>query len=59
MARILLRLLYYLVGIVGVPNHHNIKDEVIYEPSTNGEEKYLLRAKIMNKNKVENLKGDK
>ena len=37
----------------------NIKDEVIYEPSTNGEEKYLLRAKVMNKNKVENLKGDK
>ena len=37
----------------------NIKDEIIYEPSTNGEEKYLIRAKIQKKNKVENKKrGD-
>ena len=36
----------------------NIKDEVIYEPSQNGEEKYLLRAKIMKKNKVENKKRE-
>ena len=37
----------------------NIKDEKIYIPSQNGEEKYLIRAKVEKKNKVENKKGDK
>ncbi len=36
----------------------NIKDEKIYEPSSNGEEKYLIRAKVVKHNKVENKKGD-
>ena len=36
----------------------NIKDEKIYEPSKNGAEKYLVRAKVEKKNKVENKKGE-